>query len=95
MYINVIYFFVTHENCVHTIFEPSAKKHLPFFSCFANKKSRLLCHNCYIILLSTKIYLVCKIITVEGIPCASAHCSIQFFLKEAYFLFDVLVADAK
>jgi hypothetical protein len=27
-----------HESCVHTIFEPSAKKHLPFFSCFAKKK---------------------------------------------------------
>jgi hypothetical protein len=26
MYINVIYFFVMHESCVHTIFEPSAKK---------------------------------------------------------------------
>jgi hypothetical protein len=29
---------VMHESCVHTIFEPSAKKHLPFFSCFAKKK---------------------------------------------------------
>jgi hypothetical protein len=38
MYINVICFFVMHEICVHTIFEPSAKKHLPFFSCFATKK---------------------------------------------------------
>jgi hypothetical protein len=93
MYINVIYFFVTHENCVHTIFEPSAKKHLPFFSCFAKKKLCLLCHSCYIILLSTNIFLVCKIINPEGIPCASAHCSIQFFLKEASFLFHILVAD--
>jgi hypothetical protein len=23
--------------CIHTIFEPSAKKHLPFFSCFVKK----------------------------------------------------------
>jgi hypothetical protein len=76
MYINVIYFFVMHESCVHTIFEPSAKKHLPFISCFAKKKSPLLCHNCYIILLSTKIFLVCKIITAEGTLCASPHCSI-------------------
>jgi hypothetical protein len=27
-----------HEICVHTIFEPSAKKHLPFFSCFVKRK---------------------------------------------------------
>jgi hypothetical protein len=26
VYINVIYFFAMHEICVHTIFEPSAKK---------------------------------------------------------------------
>jgi hypothetical protein len=26
------------EICTHTIFEPSAKKHLPFFSCFAKKE---------------------------------------------------------
>jgi hypothetical protein len=26
-----------HENYVHTVFKPSAKKHLPFFSCFAKK----------------------------------------------------------
>jgi hypothetical protein len=32
---NVIYFFVMHEISVYTIFEPLAKKHLPFFSCFA------------------------------------------------------------
>jgi hypothetical protein len=23
---------------IHTVFEPSVKKHLPFFSCFAKKK---------------------------------------------------------
>jgi hypothetical protein len=27
--------------CIHTVFEPSAKKHLPFFSCFVKKN--LLC----------------------------------------------------
>jgi hypothetical protein len=37
MYINVIYLFVMHEICVHTIFEPLVKKHLPFFSCFAKR----------------------------------------------------------
>jgi hypothetical protein len=34
----VIYFFAMHEIfIVHTVFEPSAKKHLPFFSCFVKK----------------------------------------------------------
>jgi hypothetical protein len=28
-----------HEIYTHTVFEPSAKKHLPFFSCFAKKKA--------------------------------------------------------
>jgi hypothetical protein len=37
MYINLIYFFLMHEICEHTIFEPLAKKHLPFFSCFIKK----------------------------------------------------------
>ena len=27
-----------HEICTHTVFEPSAKKHLPFFSCFVKKE---------------------------------------------------------
>jgi hypothetical protein len=46
MYINVIYFFAMHEIYAHTIFEPSVKKHLPFFSCFVKKspfKAKLLC----------------------------------------------------
>jgi hypothetical protein len=38
MYINVIYLFVMHEIFVCTVFEPLAKKHLPFFSCFAKKR---------------------------------------------------------
>jgi hypothetical protein len=37
MYIVVIYFFAMHEIYVHTVFEPSAKKHLPIFSCFVKK----------------------------------------------------------
>jgi hypothetical protein len=28
-----------HEIYAHTIFEPSAKKHLPFFSCFVKKEA--------------------------------------------------------
>jgi hypothetical protein len=27
-----------HETYIHTVFEPLAKKHLPFFSCFVKKK---------------------------------------------------------
>ena len=38
MCVNVIYFFVMHETIVHTVFEPLAKKHLPFFSFVAKKK---------------------------------------------------------
>jgi hypothetical protein len=30
-----------HEIYAHTIFEPSAKKHLPFFSCFVKKRALL------------------------------------------------------
>jgi hypothetical protein len=31
-------FFTMHETYIHTVFEPSAKKHLPFFSCFVKKE---------------------------------------------------------
>jgi hypothetical protein len=33
-----MYFFTMREICTHTVFEPSAKKHLPFFSCFVKKE---------------------------------------------------------
>jgi hypothetical protein len=69
MCINVIYFFAMHEIYVHTIFEPSAKKHLPFFSCFVKKKP----FYSTVVLLSTKIFLACKIIIAEGVLCAAAH----------------------
>jgi hypothetical protein len=39
MQITVIYFFTTHEIDTRTIFESSAKKHLPFFSCFVKKET--------------------------------------------------------
>jgi hypothetical protein len=42
MCVNVIYFFVMHETFVHTVFESSGEKHLPFFSCFTKKKIPLL-----------------------------------------------------
>ena len=38
IYMNVLSFFAMYEIYVHTIFEPSAKKHLPFFSCFIKKE---------------------------------------------------------
>jgi hypothetical protein len=82
-----------HEICAHTIFEPSAKKHLSFFSCFAKKISPLLCHSFCMISLSTKISLVCKILSAEGILCASACCSIihQIFWEKHLFFFTVLL----
>jgi hypothetical protein len=41
VYVNVIYFFAMYEIYAHTIFEPLAKKHLPFFSCFVKKEDLL------------------------------------------------------
>src|SRR5688572_19575761 len=88
MYINVIYFFVMHETFVHTIFEPLAKKHLPFFSCFTKKKIPLLliqywvlCHGCCLVILLTKIPPLCKNISAEGIPCATAH---SFMIRQVF-----------
>jgi hypothetical protein len=37
MYVDVIYFFMKRGTFVHTVFEPAAKKHLPFFSRFRKK----------------------------------------------------------
>jgi hypothetical protein len=70
MYINVIYFFVMHEIYAHTIFEASAKKHLPFFSCFVKKRALLL-QSCCVILLSTDF--PGKIVSTEGLLRASVH----------------------
>jgi hypothetical protein len=78
MYINVIFFLRCMKSVYIPIFEPSAKKRLPFFSCYAKEKiTPFLCHSCYIILLSTKILLACKTIIIEGTLRASAHCSIR------------------
>jgi hypothetical protein len=105
MYVNVMYFFVMHETFVHTVFEPLAKKHLPFFSCFTKKKIPLLstqywvlCHGFYVVILLTKILLLCKNISAEGISCATT-CSFmvqQIFPKKQLFLVSPwLFADAK
>jgi hypothetical protein len=96
MCVNVKYFFVMHETFVHTVFEPLAKKHLPFFSCFTKKKIPLLsiqyyvlCHGCRAVILLTKILLLCKNISAEGISCATT-CSFmirQIFSKKQLSLF--------
>jgi hypothetical protein len=41
-----------HETYIHTVFEPSAKKHLPFFSCFVKKEDPWL--------VKIKISILCK-----------------------------------
>jgi hypothetical protein len=73
-----------HEICVHTIFEPSAKKHLPFFSCFVNKNP----------FYSTTVAWYCcrekisyNILIAEGLLCALAHCFIHhiFWKKQLSF----------
>ena len=105
MCVNVIYFFVMHETFVHTVYEPLAKKHLPFLSCFMKKKVPLLsiqywvlCHDCCVVILLTKIFLLCKNISAEGISCATT-CSFmirQIFLKKQLFLVSPrLFADTK
>jgi hypothetical protein len=58
-----------HEIYTHTIFEPSAKKHLPFFSCFV-KKEAFLWKICCVILLTD---FPSKIVFAEGSLRASAH----------------------
>jgi hypothetical protein len=70
MYINVIYFFAMHEIYAHTIFEHSAKKQLPFFSCFVKKRALLQQSYC-VILLSTDF--PSKIVFAEGLLRASVH----------------------
>jgi hypothetical protein len=80
MFINLIYLFVMHETFVHTVFEPLAKKHIPFFSCVTKKNIPLLsvqywvlCHSCCVVILLVKIPLLCKNISAEGISCATTH----------------------
>jgi hypothetical protein len=71
VYINVIYFFAMHEICVHTIFEPSAKKHLPFFSCFVKKKSPSIVKLLYDIVVNKNF--PGKIVIGKGLLRASAY----------------------
>jgi hypothetical protein len=81
-----------HDICVHTIFEPLAKKHLPFFFHASQRKRTppllieylILCHGYCIITLLTKISLLCKIMSAKGIICVLAHCFIihQIFSEE-------------
>jgi hypothetical protein len=92
-----------HEICVHTIFEASTKKHLPFFSCFAKKKLPpllveylILCHGCCTITLLTKISLLCKIMSAKGVLCVFStlfHNPSNIF-GGAFFLLHIFLADA-
>jgi hypothetical protein len=56
----------------------------------------ILCHDCFIITLLTKISLLCKIMFAEGILCASTHCFIihQMFSEERFPLFTIFFVDA-
>jgi hypothetical protein len=65
----------------------------------------MLCHGCCTIKLLTKIFLLCKNMSVEGILCASAHSFIiqQMFSEEHFSLsiifslmhmmYDVMLCD--
>ena len=81
------------------------KKHLPFFSCFTKKKIPLLsirywvlCHGCCVVILLTKILLLCENISAESISCAIV-CSFimrQIFWKKQLFLVSLwLFTDVK
>jgi hypothetical protein len=57
------------------VFEPLVKKHLPFFSCFAKKKSPLLMPQLLYNIVVDEDSL--GMIIAKGTLCASAHCSIH------------------
>jgi hypothetical protein len=48
-----------HETYIHTVFEPLAKKHLPFFSCFVKKEDPWSVKNKDIHALERDIPLLC------------------------------------
>jgi hypothetical protein len=58
-----------HEIYAYTVFEPSAKKHLPFFSCFVKKEAPFYGKTVVILLID----FLDKIVLVEGLVHASAH----------------------
>jgi hypothetical protein len=53
----------------------------------------ILCHGCCIITLPTKISLLCKIMSAEGMLCGSAHCFIihQIFSEEHSSFFTIFL----
>jgi hypothetical protein len=74
-----------HEICVRTIFEPSAKKCLPFFSCFVKIKpiySTAIAWCC-----RQKFFLAYKIVIAEGLLCALARCFIHHIFWEKHLSF--------
>jgi hypothetical protein len=91
MYINVIYFFAMHEICVHTVFEPSAKKTPSLLFMFCEEKLPRQLYN----IIADEGFLLCTIISTECVLCASAHCSIihQIFCEEHFFPLHNFVAD--
>jgi hypothetical protein len=58
-----------HEIYAHTVFEPSAKKHLPFFSCFVKREAPFYGESVMILLTNFPN----KIVLGEGLIRASAH----------------------
>jgi hypothetical protein len=58
-----------HEIYEHTIFEPLAKKHLPFFSCFVKREAPFYGESVMILLIDFPD----KIVLVEGLIRASTH----------------------
>src|SRR5688572_3791717 len=103
MYANVMNFFVMHETFVHTVFEPLAKKHLPFFSCFTKKNIALLsiqyrvcCLGCCIVIPLTRIPFLCENIFAEGIPCATVpFLMIRHVFSKEHLSCSAVFADAK
>jgi hypothetical protein len=100
MYINVICFFVMHENLCTYHFLAFVEKTPSFLFMLRKEKSPpllieylILCHGCCIITLLTKISLLCKIMSAEGILYASAHCFIihQIFSEEHFPFFTIFL----
>jgi hypothetical protein len=75
-----------HEIYAHTVFEPSAKKHLPFFSCFVKKEAPFMAN------LLTLTDFLDKIIFAEGFLRASAHFHPNYCRRLASY--PIFVVDA-
>jgi hypothetical protein len=93
MYINVIMFLCDAWNLCTYHFRAFGEK-IPSLLFMLHKEKLpplsieylILCHDYCIITLLTKISLLCKIVSAEGILCASTHCFIihQIFSEEHF-----------